>query len=240
MYAHASLSSLTLTPVLYRSFLLRSRLSASIPVIAMTCHCPPCAPFLTLCRIRARSPKMLVRNPKDRLGCGPEDAEEIKGHAFFAAISFDDLLAGRIHPQWRPPVAGSLDTSQFDTEFTSMPLVSPGSSRGAGMFAGAGSRGNSLGSLFAHMDADQVRCLRCCFRTRSLGRVSCDRRQTDMYSGLMVLCCLSSSSLALSLSLFLARPRSRSRSICSVPSVFCCELSPVPSFVLHPAPIPPA
>jgi serine/threonine protein kinase len=98
--------------------------------------------------------KMLVRDPAKRLGCGPEDAEEIKGHPFFELINFEDLLSGRIIPQWRPAVAGSLDTSQFDREFTSMPVVSPDSN----MFRGGSRSGgsNSLGSLFAHMDADQV------------------------------------------------------------------------------------
>ena len=35
-------------------------------------------------------------------------------------IDFDSLASGRIIPPWTPCVAGSIDTSQFDLEFTSM------------------------------------------------------------------------------------------------------------------------
>jgi len=37
------------------------------------------------------------------------------------------LDKGEIEPPWDPKVSGSLDTSQFDREFTSMPIFSPGS-----------------------------------------------------------------------------------------------------------------
>ena len=35
-------------------------------------------------------------------------------------IDFESLAAGRIIPPWTPTVVGSMDTSQFDMEFTSM------------------------------------------------------------------------------------------------------------------------
>eukprot|EP01032_Pedospumella_encystans_P031243 gene31243-35266_t len=69
---------------------------------------------------------LLVRDPKARLGSGEQDANEVKAHPFFRGIDWASLAAGKIPSPWIPTVAGSLDTSLFDTEFTSMmPIVSP-------------------------------------------------------------------------------------------------------------------
>ena len=68
--------------------------------------------------------KLLIRDPKQRLGSGDRDALELKEHPFFAEIDWDGLLKGAVPAPWLPAVVGSLDTSQFDPEFTSMlPLV---------------------------------------------------------------------------------------------------------------------
>mmetsp|Transcript_71073 Transcript_71073/g.171982 ORF Transcript_71073/g.171982 Transcript_71073/m.171982 type:complete len:659 (+) Transcript_71073:248-2224(+) len=77
---------------------------------------------------------LLTREPSGRLGCGPTDAEEIKNHPFFAEIDWDALHACRIPAPWKPMIAGSMDTSQFDAEFTSMPIVSPRSRADSRMF----------------------------------------------------------------------------------------------------------
>lgn len=70
--------------------------------------------------------KLLIRDPKQRLGSGERDAAEIKEHPFFADINWVMLASGTMTPPWVPNVAGSVDTSQFDQEFTSMlPVVSP-------------------------------------------------------------------------------------------------------------------
>eukprot|EP01035_Chromulina_nebulosa_P017529 gene17529-23091_t len=70
--------------------------------------------------------KFLTRDPKLRLGSGPRDALEVKEHPFFVDMDWDGLYHGRIAAPWKPAVVGSLDTSQFDNEFTSMaPQVSP-------------------------------------------------------------------------------------------------------------------
>ena len=63
---------------------------------------------------------LLVRDPKKRLGSGEQDADEIKAHAFFHDLDWMALASGTLPPPWTPSVAGSLDTSQFDAEFTSM------------------------------------------------------------------------------------------------------------------------
>lgn len=72
---------------------------------------------------------LLNRDPAKRLGCGPGDADEIKGHPWFAGVDWVALYDCKIPPPWVPAVASSLDTSLFDNEFTSMPLVSPSSLR---------------------------------------------------------------------------------------------------------------
>ncbi|KAH7491168.1 hypothetical protein KRP22_011313 [Phytophthora ramorum] len=69
--------------------------------------------------------KLLERDPTQRLGTGPTDAGEIKNHPFFAEIKWDALATGQLPPPWRPTFSGALDTSQFDREFTDMPVVSP-------------------------------------------------------------------------------------------------------------------
>lgn len=69
---------------------------------------------------------LLVRDPKARLGSGERDADEIKEHLFFSDIDWAEMSTGKMRPPWQPTVAGSLDTSQFDEQFTSMmPIVSP-------------------------------------------------------------------------------------------------------------------
>ena len=55
-----------------------------------------------------------------RLGSGESDADEIKTHEFFKDMNWVELANARLTPPWRPVVAGSLDISYFDTEFTTM------------------------------------------------------------------------------------------------------------------------
>lgn len=64
--------------------------------------------------------RLLVRDPKMRLGSGDLDASEVKSHPFFSDVDWVGLMEGRVSPPWSPQVAGSLDVSQFDQEFTSM------------------------------------------------------------------------------------------------------------------------
>jgi len=68
---------------------------------------------------------LLTKDPIRRLGSGPKDAEEIKPHPFFASIDWEKLQRGEIAPPWAPTISGIQDTSQFDAEFTSMPIFSP-------------------------------------------------------------------------------------------------------------------
>lgn len=68
---------------------------------------------------------LLTKDPNKRLGSGPKDADEIKPHQFFASIDWDKLSRGEVTPPWKPKITGNHDTSQFDKEFTSMPIFSP-------------------------------------------------------------------------------------------------------------------
>ncbi|KAJ3101979.1 hypothetical protein HK100_004443 [Physocladia obscura] len=60
---------------------------------------------------------MLDRDPATRLGTN--GAQEIKQHDFFADINWQKLNARKYKPAFRPQVANSQDTSNFDEEFTS-------------------------------------------------------------------------------------------------------------------------
>ncbi|KAG0336527.1 Serine/threonine kinase [Podila humilis] len=62
---------------------------------------------------------LLVKVPALRLGAGPTDAEEIKAHAYFRNVNFDDVFHKRIPPPFLPKVTSATDVSNFDTEFTS-------------------------------------------------------------------------------------------------------------------------
>lgn len=78
---------------------------------------------------------LLTKDPQRRLGSGPNDADDVKAQDFFADLNWDKLMKGEVAPPWDPQINGSLDTSQFDHEFTNMPLNSPGTFHGHGLGA---------------------------------------------------------------------------------------------------------
>ena len=68
---------------------------------------------------------LLDRDPKKRLGAGPEDSEEIKRHPYFANIDWQKLLNKDLKPPFKPQVESECDTSNFDPVFTdAMPVDS--------------------------------------------------------------------------------------------------------------------
>ncbi|XP_078473147.1 ribosomal protein S6 kinase alpha-5-like isoform X1 [Lampetra planeri] len=70
--------------------------------------------------------KLLVKDPKRRLGSGPAGADEIKNHAFFKSLSWDDLAAKKVEAPFKPVIRDELDVSNFAEEFTDMdPTYSP-------------------------------------------------------------------------------------------------------------------
>ena len=54
--------------------------------------------------------KLLIKDPNERLG----SAEEIKKHAFFATIDWEELLARKSTPPYKPVLKDPTDTSHFD------------------------------------------------------------------------------------------------------------------------------
>ncbi|CAF3473574.1 unnamed protein product [Rotaria sp. Silwood1] len=68
----------------------------------------------------------MTKNPAKRLGCvaaqGGEDA--IKRHAFFAGkIDWEALDRRQVKPPFKPKVVNPRDTSNFDKDFTNMPVA---------------------------------------------------------------------------------------------------------------------
>ncbi|XP_011298389.1 ribosomal protein S6 kinase alpha-5-like isoform X2 [Fopius arisanus] len=67
--------------------------------------------------------RLLVKDPRQRLGGGPRDAEELKEHPFFTeaeGFSWSALENREIEPPFVPQIAHELDTSNFADEFTKM------------------------------------------------------------------------------------------------------------------------
>jgi len=69
---------------------------------------------------------LLTRDPERRLGSGPSGAQDVKKHEYFSNIEWDDLYLKRVSPPFIPTVKGRTDTSNFDSEFTSVePVLTP-------------------------------------------------------------------------------------------------------------------
>ncbi|CAK9439415.1 uncharacterized protein LODBEIA_P35470 [Lodderomyces beijingensis] len=69
---------------------------------------------------------LLTKDPAQRLGSGPRDAEEIMEHSYFQDVNFDDVLNCRVPPPYIPEVHSEHDYSNFDKEFTSeTPRLTP-------------------------------------------------------------------------------------------------------------------
>jgi serine/threonine protein kinase len=70
--------------------------------------------------------KLLTREPELRLGSGPTDAQEIMSHAFFRNVNWEDVYHKRVPAPFMPTVKNRADTSNFDSEFTSVtPVLTP-------------------------------------------------------------------------------------------------------------------
>ncbi|XXQ31943.1 Non-specific serine/threonine protein kinase [Plasmodiophora brassicae] len=69
--------------------------------------------------------RLLSRNVESRIGSSDDDAREIKQHCFFAGIDWDLLLAKEVPPPFNPcDGLAPDDTSNFDIDFTNLPVAS--------------------------------------------------------------------------------------------------------------------
>ncbi|EMR69247.1 putative calcium-independent protein kinase c protein [Eutypa lata UCREL1] len=70
--------------------------------------------------------KLLTREPDQRLGSGPTDAQEVMNQPFFRNTVWDDIYHKRVAPPFMPTIKNATDTSNFDSEFTSVtPVLTP-------------------------------------------------------------------------------------------------------------------
>uniref|UniRef100_A0A3B5L754 Ribosomal protein S6 kinase n=1 Tax=Xiphophorus couchianus TaxID=32473 RepID=A0A3B5L754_9TELE len=82
-------------------------------------------PYLTY-EARELLKKLLRRNASTRLGGGSGDSAEVQADPFFRFINWDDLLARKVEPPFKPFLQSADDVSQFDSKFTSQtPVDSP-------------------------------------------------------------------------------------------------------------------
>ena len=69
---------------------------------------------------------LLTKEPDQRLGSSPSDAQDVMDHKFFKDINWDDLYHKRVTPPFVPILNGPTDVSNFETEFTQgKPVLTP-------------------------------------------------------------------------------------------------------------------
>jgi len=66
---------------------------------------------------------LLTRDPDKRLGSGPGDAMEIRTHPFFQSLDWDRVMRREYTPAYKPKVKDVFDTSNFDPEYTGLPVM---------------------------------------------------------------------------------------------------------------------
>uniref|UniRef100_A0A336MEQ0 non-specific serine/threonine protein kinase n=1 Tax=Culicoides sonorensis TaxID=179676 RepID=A0A336MEQ0_CULSO len=67
--------------------------------------------------------KLLVKDPRRRLGGNAADASELKSHPFFNRINWSLLEQRKVAAPFVPRITDELDTSNFSEEFTRLPVT---------------------------------------------------------------------------------------------------------------------
>lgn len=65
--------------------------------------------------------RLLIKDPRKRLGGGEGDAKELKRHSFFKSLDWEKLARKEIPAPFKPIIRNELDVSNFSEEFTGMP-----------------------------------------------------------------------------------------------------------------------
>jgi serum/glucocorticoid-regulated kinase 2 len=68
--------------------------------------------------------KLLQKNPNDRLGNGPNDAEDVLKHPFFAGLDLKELMEKKIKAEYVPQVKDKYSVENFDPSITAESLDS--------------------------------------------------------------------------------------------------------------------
>lgn len=66
---------------------------------------------------------LLQKDPRERLGAGTRDGEEVKSQEFFKAIDWDVVSRRGMHPPFVPTVNGAADTRNVDPMFTKEAVI---------------------------------------------------------------------------------------------------------------------
>ena len=62
--------------------------------------------------------KLLIFDPKARLGSGVDGGEKIKNHKYFRGVNWDDVWNKKIQPPFKPNLKDEQDLKYFDSSFT--------------------------------------------------------------------------------------------------------------------------
>ncbi|GAB0096284.1 Non-specific serine/threonine protein kinase [Sergentomyia squamirostris] len=84
---------------------------------------PPPLPERLSSDVRDLISKLLIKDPKKRLGGSKVDAVDIKSHPFFRRIDWVKLVRKEIPAPFRPPKDFETDTGNFSEEFTKLPIA---------------------------------------------------------------------------------------------------------------------
>uniref|UniRef100_A0A1L8DLJ0 non-specific serine/threonine protein kinase n=1 Tax=Nyssomyia neivai TaxID=330878 RepID=A0A1L8DLJ0_9DIPT len=84
---------------------------------------PPPLPERLSAEVRDLISKLLIKDPRKRLGGSKIDATDIKSHPFFRRIDWGKLVRKEIPAPFRPPKDFETDTSNFSEEFTKLPTA---------------------------------------------------------------------------------------------------------------------
>ena len=77
--------------------------------------------FLSLAA-RDLTSRLLNKNPVERLGAGPTDAEEIKSHEWFEDIDWNKIENKMLNPPYKPQLDSMEDVKHLPPEFTKQKL----------------------------------------------------------------------------------------------------------------------